>query len=159
MRFRITPYLMGSKDASDEELQEIAGEAARAILQVESREAGLPVDRGAEWSGIAMIEALSSSGGPAFNTIPKGRPGDCHRLVVVAIGDRDSVKESILGALVHVGLKCGGSTTRVLFWASKWQVSLWRDHVQDFRNLAAKGPGLGLSVGLKLVGSKTLRLL
>ncbi|MEO0301686.1 MAG: hypothetical protein ABIM98_06930 [candidate division WOR-3 bacterium] len=80
----------------------------------------------------------SPSKGGSFNVIPSGLPGSCKRVLVVIIGSKDSVKMRILEAIEHISVKCLNITKYVIFWAVKWDTSVWNKHRYSFEKLNIK---------------------
>ncbi len=98
--------------------------------------------------GESMIKALGP--GHDVNVIPGGTKGNCHPVLIVAIGvNDDNPNERILEAIEHVTVHCPGNTTAVVFWAAWWDALAWAAHKSSFK---------GVEVILKLVGSKPSKL-
>ncbi len=72
-----------------------------------------------------------------INVFPGGVPGTCHETLLVAIGCNDDVENSILHAVEHIGVRCRGITTNVLFWAASWNAASWIRHRDSFQNVTA----------------------
>ena len=96
-----------------------------------------PADPRAFSSGkkiVARIFGEEARGGVAssyrVNVIPGGHPGECLKVLFVAIGTNDSVKMRILEAVAHVSARCPG-TRAVLFYAMWWSATEWAAYRVD----------------------------
>ncbi len=84
---------------------------------------------------------LLEGGTSKINTIPYGKPGGCHSLLVVIIDGKKDVDLVLNKALMHVGLNCKGITKYVLFYVAndytKWD-KLWSLYKPSFDALKDK---------------------
>ena len=71
------------------------------------------------------------------NVIPGGVIGNCHDILVVAIGSgcQENVEVRILEAIEHIWVKCP-KTTYVIFATAKWDVLAWAKHAKSFRSIS-----------------------
>ena len=104
------------------ELQNVLADLAGTFGRVEEK----PERFG---TGKAVIkECFPTDANSWVNVIPEGDPGQCQSTLVVAIGCNESLptlKNRFLEAVVHVGVKCKGTTTLVVFYAMWWDAKEW----------------------------------
>jgi len=92
-------------------------------------------DLGPIATGELIIRGLGSKGGFAYNAIPSDIKGNCHPLLVTAIGSEDNVESRILQAALHVKAACPGISKTVVFVAAKWDARAWRKNRHYFAGI------------------------
>lgn len=88
-------------------------------------------------TGKQIVKNLPPSGLDTWvNVYPEGIPtNQCHRTLLVAIGQNDNVEKSVLAAIEHTAVKCRGKTNNVVFWAVSWSSLTWPAHKNSFKGI------------------------
>jgi len=92
-----------------------------------------------------------------INIIPSSDRGSCTPLLVTCIGTNDSIELRILETLKHCYGICPEINKRVLFVATKWDISVWKKHRSAFSGLIVQLLIIGLPKKV-LIGEKAAGL-
>jgi hypothetical protein len=83
---------------------------------------------------VGKISGKSANIGNNINVIPDGIPGNCEKILVVAIGLNDDIEQRVSQAVEHVTKVCPEITKYVVFWATKWNSVAWAKYCNVFKN-------------------------